>query len=321
MSMLWHLTPFACSLLITIQPSFALVGPKFLTDEQAKEVGDSNWRHSHATHDLYNAIETGEYPEWEFFVQTMDPADEEKFYFDPLDCTKIWPEETFPLRPVGRMVLDTNIDNFHAENEQIAFCPADTVPGITFSNDKLLQSRVMSYTDAQRYRIGINYAMLPINQPKCPYHNNHNDGQLNFMHKNEEVNYYPSNVAKKDKPAPASTATMTQYTKGLGARVRCDYPMKQDEFRQPGERYRSFDDDRKMRFQKHVLQWMAEPKLTDEVRDIWFGIWEKVDASLGADLRKKLPEMMNNSSDAKKTNDTKIHTKEGDMKNGIMAAA
>jgi catalase len=292
-------------------------GAKFLTNEQAKEVGDANWRHSHATHDLYNTIELGDYPEWEFFIQTMNPADENNFYFDPLDCTKVWPEEQFPLRPVGKMVLDTNIDSFHAESEQIAFSPANVVPGITFSNDKLLQSRVFSYVDAQRYRIGINYEMLPINQPKCPFHNNHNDGQLNFMHKNEEVNYYPSSIDKKDKPAPASTSTMSQYD-NTGPRVRCDYQMEQEEFRQPGERYRSFDDDRKGRFQTQVLKWMAEPKMNDEVRDTWLGYWSQVDASLGEDLKQKLPGMINDSHDAKRTNDTKVKTKESYAKNGVL---
>eukprot|EP00878_Enallax_costatus_P001640 GHUV01001792.1.p1 GENE.GHUV01001792.1~~GHUV01001792.1.p1 ORF type:complete len:428 (+),score=101.27 GHUV01001792.1:218-1501(+) len=159
-------------------------GPKYLSDEEVTQVGDLNWRQSHATHDLYSAIERKEYPEWELSVQVMDPADADKFYFDPLDCTKLWPTDMVPPRPVGKMVLDTNIDNFFAEAEQIAFCPAVVVPGISFSDDKLLQTRVFSYTDTQRYRLGVNYQMLPINQPKCPFHNNHIDGQMNFMHRN-----------------------------------------------------------------------------------------------------------------------------------------
>lgn len=99
--------------------------------------------------DLYEAIAAGDYPEWGLFIQTMDPADEDKYDFDPLDVTKIWPEDRFPLQPVGRMVLNRNVDNFFNENEQLAFCPAVVVPGITYSDDKLLQTRVFSYHDTQ----------------------------------------------------------------------------------------------------------------------------------------------------------------------------
>eukprot|EP00775_Hariotina_reticulata_P002758 gene2758-3052_t len=266
-------------------------GPKFLSDEEVTQVGDLNWRQSHATHDLYHAIESGEYPEWELQVQVIDPADVDKYYFDPLDCTKLWPTDLIPPRTVGKMVLDKNIDNFFAEAEQIAFCPAVVVPGISFSDDKLLQTRVFSYTDTQRYRLGVNYQMLPINQPKCPFHNNHFDGQMNFMHKSEEVNYYPSAVAKKDRPADKSQVTVSQEKEG-GVRVRTDYPKQQDEFRQPGERYRSFDEARKKRFQTHVLQWMSDPKLTREVRDTWMEYWAKVDSGLVKNLEQQMEEKM-----------------------------
>jgi catalase len=264
-------------------------GAKFLSDEEVTQVGDLNWRQSHATHDLYQTIENKDYPEWELSVQVMDPADAEKYYFDPLDCTKVWPADLIPPRPVGKMVLDTNIDNFFAEAEQIAFCPAVSVPGIGFSDDKLLQTRVFSYTDTQRYRLGVNYQMLPVNQPKCPFHNNHNDGAMNFMHKNEEVNYYPSAVARKDRPAPKESVTVSTQSVN-NRRVRSDYTKQQDEFRQPAERYKSFDDARKKRFQTHVLQWMSDPKLTADVRDTWMGYWAKVDPNLAADLEKQLDE-------------------------------
>eukprot|EP00879_Flechtneria_rotunda_P012505 GHRR01013057.1.p2 GENE.GHRR01013057.1~~GHRR01013057.1.p2 ORF type:complete len:156 (+),score=62.26 GHRR01013057.1:398-865(+) len=131
--------------------------------------------------------------------------------------------------------------------------------------------------------------MLPINQPKCPFHNNHIDGAMNFMHRNEEVNYYPSAIAKKDRPAKHEDVTISREAIS-GIRTRSDYPKEQDEFRQPGERYRSFDQARKERFKKHVLQWLSDPKLTDEVRNTWMSWWEKVDAQLAKDLQAKLPE-------------------------------
>ncbi|MQK22199.1 catalase, partial [Escherichia coli] len=99
----------------------------------AIRIGGEN--HSHATQDLYESIAAGNYPEWKLYIQVMDPDHEDRFDFDPLDTTKIWPEELLPLQPVGRMVLNKNIDNFFAENEMLAMDPAQIVPGIDFSDD------------------------------------------------------------------------------------------------------------------------------------------------------------------------------------------
>ncbi|KAJ4824708.1 Carnitine O-acetyltransferase mitochondrial [Turnera subulata] len=165
-------------------------GVKSLLDDEAVKVGGAN--HSHATQDLYDSIETGDFPEWKLYIQTMDPADEDKYDFDPLDVTKIWPEDEFPLRPVGRMVLDKNVDNFFNEAEMLAFDPAHVVPGIYYSDDKLLQGRLFAYGDAQRYRLGANHLLLPVNAPKTEYHNNNYDGFMNFTKREEQVNYYPS---------------------------------------------------------------------------------------------------------------------------------
>lgn len=160
-------------------------GVKSLLEHECIKVGGAN--HSHATQDLYDSIASGNYPEWKFFIQIIDPADEDKFDFDPLDVTKTWPEDILPLIPVGRLVLNKNIDNFFAENEQLAFCPSIVVPGIHYSDDKLLQTRIFSYSDTQRHRLGPNYLQLPVNAPKCSHHNNHYDGFMNFMHRDEEV--------------------------------------------------------------------------------------------------------------------------------------
>lgn len=160
-------------------------GVKSLLEDEAIQVGGSN--HSHATKDLTDSIASGNFPEWKLCIQTIDPEHEDKFDFDPLDVTKIWPEDLIPLQPVGRMVLNKNIDNFFAENEMLAFCPAIVVPGIYYSDDKLLQTRVFSYSDTQRHRLGPNYLMLPVNAPKCAHHNNHHEGSMNFMHRDEEV--------------------------------------------------------------------------------------------------------------------------------------
>jgi catalase len=141
----------------------------------------------------------------------IDPEEEERFDFDPLDDTKTWPEDEVPLRPVGRLVLNRNVDNFFNENEQLAFGPGLVVPGIYYSDDKMLQCRVFAYADTQRYRLGPNYLMLPVNAPKCAHHNNHYDGFMNFMHRDEEVDYFPSRYdpAKHAPRYPIPSATLT----------------------------------------------------------------------------------------------------------------
>lgn len=129
--------------------------------------------------DLWNAIESGDYPEWELSVQAFSEKQAEEFDFDNLDPTKLIPEELVPLTPLGTMVLDRNVDNFFAETEQVAFCPSHVVPGIDFSNDPLLQGRLFSYLDTQLSRLGSpNFHQIPINQPKCPFANFQRDGHM-----------------------------------------------------------------------------------------------------------------------------------------------
>jgi len=129
--------------------------------------------------DLFNSIELGDFPEWELSVQAFTEAEANEFDFDVLDPTKLIPEELVPLTPLGKMVLDRNIDNFFAETEQVAFCPSHLVPGIDFSNDPLLQGRLFSYLDTQLSRLGSpNFHQIPINKPKCPFANFQRDGHM-----------------------------------------------------------------------------------------------------------------------------------------------
>ncbi|CCB73007.1 MULTISPECIES: catalase [Streptomycetaceae] len=144
--------------------------------------------------DLWEAIEAGEYPEWELGVQLVPEADEHKFDFDLLDATKIIPEELVPVRPVGRLVLDRNPQNFFAETEQVAFHTANVVPGIDFTNDPLLQGRNFSYLDTQLIRLGgPNFAQLPVNRPVADVNNNHRDGYgQQVIHPG--TNYFPNSL-------------------------------------------------------------------------------------------------------------------------------
>ncbi|MDZ4213991.1 MAG: catalase [Rhodocyclaceae bacterium] len=146
--------------------------------------------------DLWDAIEAGEYPEWELGLQIFTEDQAEGFSFDVLDATKLIPQELVPVTPVGRMVLNRNPDNFFAETEQVAFCAAHVVPGIDFSNDPLLAGRIHSYTDAQITRLGgVNFHEIPINAPLAPVHNNQRDGLHRQAIPRGKVAYEPNSLA------------------------------------------------------------------------------------------------------------------------------
>ena len=143
--------------------------------------------------DLWNAIQSGNFPEWELGLQLFDEKFAEAFEFDVLDATKLIPEEQIPIRRVGRLVLDRCVDNFFAETEQVAFCTNNIIPGVDFSNDPLLQGRNFSYLDTQVKRLGgPNFAQIPINAPKCPFHHLQQDGHMAMMNPKGRVNYEPN---------------------------------------------------------------------------------------------------------------------------------
>ncbi len=190
------------------------------------------------TKDLREAIEAGDFPEWELRVQLMDDHDHPELDFDPLDDTKVWPEELFPPKTVGRMVLDRNPGNFFAENEQIAFGTGVLVDGLDFSDDKMLVGRTFSYSDTQRYRVGPNYLQVPVNQPKRPVHTNQRDSVLATYvddgGDNPHVNYEPSllgGLSEAPKPAHEEQGPVIE-----GRLTRKRIPRTND-YQQAGERY------------------------------------------------------------------------------------
>ncbi|MGZ8144726.1 MAG: catalase, partial [Methylosarcina sp.] len=145
--------------------------------------------------DLWEAIEMGDYPEWELGVQIFDEAEADKFDFDILDSTKIVPEELVPIRLIGKLTLNRNPDNFFAETEQVAFHPGHIVSGIDFTNDPLLQGRLFSYLDTQLIRLGgPNFHEIPINRPLCPFHNNQRDGYGRQTINQGRVSYSPNSL-------------------------------------------------------------------------------------------------------------------------------
>jgi len=151
--------------------------------------------------DLWNAIDSGDYPEWELGVQVFDDAFADEFDFDVLDATKLIPEELVPIRPIGKLVLNKNVDNFFAETEQVAFCTQNIVKGIDFTNDPLLQGRNFSYLDTQLKRLGSpNFTHIPVNAPRCPVALFHQDGHMAMKNPSGRVNYEPNSWS--DSPNP-----------------------------------------------------------------------------------------------------------------------
>jgi len=151
-------------------------GIKNLTDSESAQL-IANDRES-SQRDLFEAIEKKDYPRWTMYVQIMPEKDAAKLPYNPFDLTKVWPKKDYPLIEVGTLELNRNPENYHAEVEQSAFNPANVVPGISFSPDKMLQGRLFSYGDAQRYRLGVNHGQIPVNAPRCPFHNYHRDGAM-----------------------------------------------------------------------------------------------------------------------------------------------
>jgi len=149
-------------------------GIKNLTDEEAEAIVAKD-RESHQR-DLFESIEKGDFPRWNMKIQVMPESDASKCPFNPFDLTKVWPHKDYPLIDVGVMELNKNPENYFAEVEQSAFNPANIVPGIGLSPDKMLQGRLFSYGDAQRYRLGVNHHLIPVNRARCPVHSYHRDG-------------------------------------------------------------------------------------------------------------------------------------------------
>jgi catalase len=175
--------------------------------------------------DLFEAIQQGDFPEWELGVQLFTEEEADKFPFDHLDSTKLIPEELVPLKIVGRMVLDRWPDNFFAETEQVAYCPANIAPGIDFSNDPLLQGRLFSYLDTQLSRLGgPNFHQIPINAPKCPFANMQRDGHMQMGVPKGRVAYEPSSL-QDDTPRESARGFPSHATPsedGAKGRVRAE---------------------------------------------------------------------------------------------------
>jgi len=217
-------------------------GIENLSDAEAATVVGMD-RESHQR-DLFGSIEAGDFPKWDFYIQVMTEEQAASHRENPFDITKVWSKKEFPLIPVGTFELNRNPDNFFADVEQAAFNPANIVPGIGLSPDKLLQARLFSYGDAQRYRLGVNHSLIPVNAPKCPVHGYHRDGQMRTDgNYGDTIHYQPNSYnewqdCKDVKEPPLELAgAMDSYEPKDN--------QTDDTFYQPGDLYRLLEADKK----------------------------------------------------------------------------
>lgn len=196
-----------------------------------------------ATNELYHTLSCGKTVEYEFFVQIMDPKIENDLSFNPLDATKVWPEDTFPLFKVGKLVLTDPPSDFFEESEQVAFSPGNLVPGIEASNCKLLQGRLFSYSDTQRHRLGPNFAQLPINKPKVPVNNNQRDGSMDYERNKGKVNYNPNSLNNGE--PRVSKVEGKECPVHIEGNIERKVISKTNDFEQAGNQYRSYSSEEK----------------------------------------------------------------------------
>ena len=209
-------------------------GIKNLTDQEAAELVGKDRESSQR--DLYEAIERGDFPRWTMYVQIMPEADATKVPYHPFDLTKVWPKGDYPLIEVGYFELNKNPENYFADVEQAAFNPAHIVPGIGFSPDRMLQGRLFSYGDAQRYRLGVNHSQIPVNTPRCPYHSYHRDGAMRVDgNQGSRLHYEPNSQGEWQEQPDFSEPPLALE----GAADRFDYwETEPDYFTQPGNLFR-----------------------------------------------------------------------------------
>ena len=189
----------------------------------------------YAQRDLFNAVAKGDFPKWRVCVQIMPEKEAETYQINPFDLTKVWPHGDYPLVEVGELVLDRNPVNYFAEVEQAAFEPKNIVPGMGFSPDKMLQARLISYPDAHRYRLGVNYDTLPVNKPQCPVHTYNRDGAMRFDgNSGSAVNYEPNSF-----DGPVEDPTYRERPRTVaGSLERHNHRLDSDYYSQPGNLFR-----------------------------------------------------------------------------------
>jgi len=240
-----------------------LQGHAYYTDQEAQAVVGADRESSQR--DLFESIERGNFPRWRFCVQLMPEAEAVRYRWNPFDLTKVWPHREYPLIEVGVLELNRNPENYFAEVEQAAFAPAHVIPGIGHSPDKMLQARILSYPDAQRHRLGVNYQDLPVNRPRCPVMNYHRDGSMRFDgNAGGAVNYEPNSFGgPKDCPAFNEPPLPV-----VGNAARYNHRDGNDNYTQPGNLFRLMKPDEQARLFGNIARSMAAVPREIQLRQI-----------------------------------------------------
>lgn len=248
--------------------------------EAARIIG--NDRES-SQNDMFHAIERGEFPQWRFCIQVMTEQQAREYRDNPFDLTKVWPHKDFPLIDVGIMELNRNPDNYFSEVEQSAFAPSNIVPGISFSPDKMLQARIFSYADAQRYRLGVNNQQLPVNAPHCPVHNYQRDGFMRCGDNGKgSVNYEPNGF-----DGPVEDPSVMEPPLPLsGDAAAYDHREGNDDYTQPGNLFRLMTEEQKNVLMDNIAEAMAP--VPEDIKRRQIGHFTKADPAYGAGVAKRL---------------------------------
>lgn len=263
----------------------------FVWDEALKLAGQDPDFHRK---DLWEAIENKAYPRWDFGVQVIPEGEEDKYDFDILDATKVWPEDLIPVEYVGTLELNRNPDEFFTETEQVAFCTGHLVPGIGFSDDPLLQGRNFSYQDTQISRLGINFQELPINRPVCPVMNNNRDGALRHTITKGTVNYWP-NRYEAAPPAKRDEKPYLDYPeKVMGMKKRLRSKKFSEHFSQAQLFYNSLSEIEKSHVQfafafelDHCEDPVVYERMAQRIADIDLTLAQNVAELVGAQIPQK----------------------------------
>jgi catalase len=256
-------------------------GIENLTDAEA-EAKVAKDRETHQR-DLFESIEAGRFPRWTLFIQVMNDAQAKGFPFNPFDLTKVWPKAAFPLIEVGFVELNRNPENFFAEIEQAAFSPANIVPGIGFSPDKMLQARIFSYADAHRYRVGTWYEKLPVNAPKSAVATYHLDGPMHFEQPRSSDAYYEPNSFNGPKQNPVLAEPPLKIS---GDANRYNHRDGNDDYTQPGNLFRLMSASQKQQLFQNIAEAMNG--VPDDIVERQLGHFAKADPAYAEGVRQAL---------------------------------
>jgi catalase len=259
----------------------SLQGIETITDAESTDLIGRD-RESHQR-DLVEAIDRGDYPKWRVCIQIMPEAEADLTPYNPFDLTKVWPHADYALVEIGILELNENPQNYFAEVEQASFSPANMVPGIGPSPDKMLQFRIFSYADAHRHRLGTNYEALPVNQPKCPVHNYHRDGAMRFDgNGGGSVNYEPNSFGGPVEDPRAKELPLAIH----GAADRYDHREGNDDYTQAGNLYRLMTPESRDRLHKAIAGAMAG--VPAEIVERQLDHFAKADSRYGEGVRAAL---------------------------------